>query len=190
MAHGPDTDKLLKLIEQQKDGTAINVAGLQITCLPFLPLHITSLYCGSTKIKELPAYLNLKILNCFETDVTEIPPYPDLEELNCVGTNIKELPMFKKLKLLSFTETAVSKIKEYPVLRQLICSNTKVKEIPYLPMLCFLSVDSTIERIAPLPSLYHISWHSGNSRVLQKKMEKRQIESILKGYRSQKQKRE
>ena len=174
MAHGPDTEKLLQLIEQQKNGNIINVAGLQITSLPILPQHITSLYCGSTQIKELPAYLNLKQLNCFRTDVTEIPPYPDLEELNCVGTKVKEIPMFKKLKLLSFTETAVSKIKEYPVLHQLICSNTQVKEIPHLPLLYFLSVDKSIERIAPLPCLYQVSWHSENNHVLQKGKESNQ----------------
>lgn len=168
MTHGPDTEKLLQLIEQQKNGDIINVAGLHITSLPILPQHITALYCGSTQIRELPAYLNLQRLNCFKTDVSEIPPYPNLIELNCVGTKIKELPFYKNLRVLSCTDTAISQIKEYPMLYQLICSNTLVKDIPYLPQLYFLAVGSSIERISPLPKLYNIYWHSLNNNVLQK----------------------
>jgi hypothetical protein len=93
MAHGPDTDELLRRI-RECNNRFLYLSTLNITSIPSLPPTLTDLVCTKLLIKELPSLpATLRYLDCSYTTITELPPLPDtLEALICNNTNLTQLP--------------------------------------------------------------------------------------------------
>ena len=115
MAHGPDTEELLKRVADCTD--TLNVVGLEITSLPSLPSTLLKLFCSFTQIIELPALPSrLQTLVCCATQITKLSELPPrLQELSCHNTQITELPELP------------------PTLYYVDCHNTQITELPELP---------------------------------------------------------
>jgi Leucine-rich repeat (LRR) protein len=116
MAHGPDTEELLRRISTIQENN-LGLVGLNITSLPELPNGIHILCCNNTQITELPPLPStLQKLFCYGTQITELPPLPStLQELYCADTQITELPPLPS------------------TLQKLFCYGTQITELPPLP---------------------------------------------------------
>jgi Leucine-rich repeat (LRR) protein len=108
MAHGPDTEELLKRINSlnkyrwikniKKYECQLILNGLNITSIPKLPSNIQYLVCSNTPITELPELPpNLIGLECDNTLITSLPKLPpNLVLLSCSHTKLTELPELPK----------------------------------------------------------------------------------------------
>jgi hypothetical protein len=101
MAHGPDTDELLRLLANVRQhwyefwkSNNLSIVGYRITSLPLLPHYLLYLNCSHTQIRELPILPSSLIsLNCINTPITELPSLPSsLKTLLCNDTQITEFP--------------------------------------------------------------------------------------------------
>ena len=92
MAHGPDTDELLRRVADAT--TRLDVSGLNITSLPDLPSDLKRLDCNNTQLTSLPTLpSSLVWLICSYTSITSLPTLPSgLIYLDCYFTNITSLP--------------------------------------------------------------------------------------------------
>lgn len=119
MAHGPDTEELLRRLAYATDiSDILDVSRLNITSLPPLPNSLKNLDCSHTPIIKLPPLPeSLTFLDCSYTQITEIPRLPDsLKHLLC--DNISSLTSLPHLPNL---------------LQYLWCNNTNIIELPPLP---------------------------------------------------------
>jgi hypothetical protein len=125
MAHGPETEELLRRI-RVCNGETLIVSGLNITSLPSLPPNLEYLYCYGTNITELPPLPDtLVYLICSNTNITEFPPLPDtIKGLACDDTAIVELPSLPNtLEYISCDRTNITELPPLPdTLEYLYCS--------------------------------------------------------------------
>ena len=171
MAHGPDTEELLRRLanvrhywyEIQKL-TELNIYGLQITSLPELPSYLKKLCCSHTQIPKLPSLpSSLVALGCHSTQITELPPLPDsLREIYCSHTQITKLPSLpSSLSVLSCHNTQITELPQLPAsLLELGCQNTLITGLPPLPSsLTWLGCSNIqITELPPLPdSMQYLS---------------------------------
>lgn len=96
---------------------------------------LQKLYCGSTRITELPPLPeSLQTLSCSFTPITELPPLPDsLQDLDCTNAEITELPPLPNgLKELKIGLTKITKLPEKlpDSLEYFACHYTKVSKLP------------------------------------------------------------
>lgn len=134
--HGPDTDELLRTIEQC-DGITLNVESLNITSLPKLPAGLQYLFCYDTQLSVLPKLpAGLQELDCFNTPLTVLPELPPrLQILHCNDTLLSVLPTLPAgLRILHCNDTPLSVLPKLPAgLQVLDCSNTPLSVLPTLP---------------------------------------------------------
>lgn len=116
MAHGPDTEELLRRIANIQNGV-LNIAKLNITSLPDLPPGIEKLMCHNTQLTTLPALPSgLQRLWCSHMQLTSLPALPyGLEFLWCPHTPLRSLPTLPS------------------TLINLWCSYTQLTTLPELP---------------------------------------------------------
>ncbi len=146
MAHGPDTEELLRRIANSSNGM-LNVSGLNITSLPELPPDLKILWCNNTHITSLPSFPpGFEAVNCSNTQVTTIPPLPPgFEGLSCCNTPITTLPepLPPNLDELYIEGTQISVLPELPPkLQYLNIQDTPIQILPDLPdslrrLLCY-----------------------------------------------------
>ena len=127
MAHGTDTDELLRRVKNITysdiyEGLVLDVSGLNITSLPKNLPDLTALRCSDTSIREIPYLPNLTVLCCCKNMVTTIPYFPKLRSLTINVSIVTVLPYLPKLEVLN-------------------CSNTNLGDIPYLPKLIHLNCE-------------------------------------------------
>ena len=136
MAHGPDTEELLRLIANVQNGI-LNVCELNITSLPELPSELQYLFCNSIQITTLPTLPSkLKELYCSRTPITSLPDLPSgLETLYCHNTPITSLPALpSELKKIYCSRTSLKCLPDLPSgLQMLNCSHTSLTSLPDLP---------------------------------------------------------
>lgn len=155
MAHGPDTQQLLKLISEMRYGElAINF--MRVTSLPELPHGLRKLTCHMTDITSLPTLpdtLEQIIFDyCPLTSLPELPP--KLMYLDIGHTQVRTLPKLPRtLRILMVRNSPVTSLPELPdSLETLKCENIDIEEIPYIPSKLYLSVfDCPNLRIQPEP---------------------------------------
>lgn len=129
MAHGVDTDELLRRIANIQDGI-LNLNGLNITSLPELPHNLITLICYDCPLRNLPD-LPSELINlaCHRTNITTLPNLPSkLKHLVCAQTNLTSLP-------------------DLPSgLVALQCNNTQITVLPELPssLTCLWCVDTPL----------------------------------------------
>ena len=135
MAHGPETDALLRKISNCDH--KLDVSYMRITSIPKIPSHVRILRCHNTKITELPTLPDkLEELICHETPLKIIPKLPDsLRYLSCNDTKITKLPELPiYLQYLSVHDTEISSLPKLPfLLENLYCFNTQITLLPELP---------------------------------------------------------
>ena len=146
MAHGPDTEELLRRVANIRNGE-LNLVQLNITTLPDLPSGLQKLYCSYaalTSLPELPS--SLKVLWCTSMPLTSLPELPSgLEELYCRNTQLTTLPDLPSgLTKLDCSNTRLISIPELPRgLTLFNCYNTQIRILPELPpSLDFLSCNN------------------------------------------------
>jgi hypothetical protein len=127
MAHGEDTDELLRRVKNIMycdiyEGLVLDVWDLNITSLPKNLPDLTSLGCSFTGVREIPYLPNLTELCCCKNMVTTIPYFPKLRSLSLNGSMVTELPYLPNLEVLH-------------------CYNTNIREFPYLPNLRVLNCE-------------------------------------------------
>ena len=159
MAHGQDTDELLRRIAACQHGEdELDISDLRLTSLPPLPDGILELDCIDTEISEFPPlpvslqnfycsympYLTrlpqlpdgLQILDCYNSPLSQLPPLPsDLRHL-CLGyTRITALPALPpKLQHLDVARTPISVLPSLPTtLMSLDIRYSYITELPLLP---------------------------------------------------------
>ena len=158
MAHGPDTPKLLRALQEAQTRRGLYIEGLRITSLPTLPDNLLQLDCDNTQITQLPPLpTSLTYLSCSDTQITQLPPLPkSLEYLQCDNTQVTQLPSLPdSLGYLHCDNTPITQLPELPhSLLELHCNNTKITEFPPLPDDIMLIVASglPLERLPLLPS--------------------------------------
>jgi hypothetical protein len=137
MAHGPETDDLLALIANMKDGR-LTLGNSSITSLPALPPGIRSLVCHTlpnlASLPDLPH--GLQVLYCMDMPLTRLPALPStLKMLYCNTLPLSSLPdLPPNLKNLNCERLPLSSLPELPLgLEHLDCSNTQITTLPYLP---------------------------------------------------------
>jgi hypothetical protein len=93
MAHGRDTEELLKRFANYENGL-LNVSNLDIFSIPPIPKHVTEFDCSNTSIRKLPNLPNcIEYLNCSNTKISKMQNIPkSLKKLNCSNTKIIKLP--------------------------------------------------------------------------------------------------
>ena len=142
MAHGPDTDELLRRISNLSGKTLLGkksllLTNLNITSMPQLPNSLKNLWCFNTKLTELPLLpTSLQLLYCYDTNITELPPLPSsLISLSCGDTQITELPPLpNSLINIACNHTNITELPPLPPnLDYLDCSDTNITELPPLP---------------------------------------------------------
>lgn len=140
MAYGPDTEELLRRLENCD--VELDVSTLNLTSLPSLPSKVKFLNCRRTPLTSLPELPpNLCALNCRKTNLTRLPSLPStVYILNCSDTQITELPPLPKSLIF------------------LDCANTKIQLLPYAPCLQILNVDDT-PLLCPRKAYEPISWY-------------------------------
>jgi len=158
MAHGPDTQRLLTIINNLGLENTLSVEMLNITSLPSLPSTIKYLYCNNTKITKLPPLPPmLKMLDVEHTELVELPPLPtQLEKLNCNNTKITELPPLPThLEELYCCYTKITELPPLPTsLRTLFISGMRITKLPPLPpnLISFVCFSTQITELPPLPA--------------------------------------
>lgn len=137
MAHGPDTPKLLRALQEAQTKRGLYIEGLRITSLPTLPDNLLQLDCGDTQITQLPPLpTSLTFLACSDTQITQLPPLPkSLSFLDCSNTKITQIPPLPdSLENLHCSNTPITQLPELPhSLLELHCDNTKITQLPPLP---------------------------------------------------------
>jgi hypothetical protein len=142
MAHGPDTEELLRRLETAKRTKVLKTGslwnGLNIDSLPPLPEDLQELHCNNCGIRELPPLpRTLQKLYCQGTLLTTLPELPDgLIALVCYNTPVASLPRLPTTLLdLTCTGTQITTLPELPPnLSKLSCSrNPGLTELPTLP---------------------------------------------------------
>ena len=104
MAHGPDTDRLLKRIDLVVDtGLWLHICDLRIDSLPELPSRLKVLDCRDSTLTRLPhLHSGLKALYCKDNFIEQLPELPDslvtlqcnykqLSSLTCLPESLKEI---------------------------------------------------------------------------------------------------
>jgi Leucine-rich repeat (LRR) protein len=126
MAHGADTEELLRRIANCKYGI-LNVSFLNITSLPELPSGLQELHCYNTPLTSLPELPSeLQQLYCYNTQITILPKLPSgLQVLSCYNTQITSLPDLPSgLKALYCQYNQLTALPELPSgLKGLFCDN-------------------------------------------------------------------
>lgn len=128
MAHGPDTEELLRRIANIQNGELV-VDELNITSLPDLPSGLQKLYCSRTRLTTLPELPSrLQRLWCSNTiTLTTLPDLPSgLQELYCNNTSLTILPDLPSgLQILWCANTNITTLLDIPSsLRVFWCDNT------------------------------------------------------------------
>ena len=127
MAHGPDTEELLRRIADIQENKLI-ISGLRITSLPDLPADIQILWCYDTQLTSLPALPSgLQTLYCYNTLLISLPDLPSgLESIDCPNTPLTSLPDLPSgLQSLFCYNTQLTSLPDLPSgLTDLDCSNT------------------------------------------------------------------
>ncbi len=155
MAHGPDTEELLRRIANAT--TQLNISILNITSLPKLPDGLEILHCHNTRITSLPNLpARLQELDCHDTQITSLPKLPDgLRELDCSYTQITSLPKLPDgLRNLYCLDTRITSLPELPRgLDLLDCQGTQITSLPKLPdgLRILYCLDTRITSLPELP---------------------------------------
>ena len=168
MAHGPDTEELLRRIATYNSlpmrllrylnlrKNILDVSVLRITSLPTLPPGLQNLECKYTHLTSLPDLpVGLQRLYCYGTQITCLPALPvGLQKLLCFNTPITSLPKLPHtLQELICYNTQITSLPELPAgLRYLSCWDTPLRSLPDLPaglqVLC-----CSCTRLTTLPEL-------------------------------------
>ena len=138
MAHGPNTDALLKRIAAVTAARpTLDVSQLKATSLPALPPTLTELYCYDNQLTELPALPpGLKTLVCDRNQLSRLPALPPtLEVLYCHSNQLTELPALPPaLKSLLCDENQLTVLPDLPpALEMLYCQENQITVLPALP---------------------------------------------------------
>jgi Leucine-rich repeat (LRR) protein len=144
MAHGPDTERLLKTISEMRGGK-LDLDNLNIVSLPELPYGLRKLSCCYTGLTTLPTLPDtLEDLQCCNTPLTSLPELPpNLLYLDIDTTQLITLPKLpRSLRALFIYNTPLVSLPVLPqFLETFICSSTAITEIPDIPrFLCNLVV--------------------------------------------------
>lgn len=86
---------------------------------------LQELYCNNTKIKKIPYFIFLIILECNNTKIKEIPQFNSLKILKINNTKIKLIPNLYNLLLLSCNNTKIKEIYHLTNLKEIYCSGCK-----------------------------------------------------------------
>ena len=136
MAHGPDTDRLLKLISEMEYGI-LAIQFLKVTSLPELPNGLRKLWCHMTGITSLPKLPDsLEEIVCNYSPLRSIPELPpNLVYLDVGHTELRTLPKLPRfLRILMASHTPLTSLPDLPqFLETLYCYNTEITEIPDIP---------------------------------------------------------
>jgi Leucine-rich repeat (LRR) protein len=146
MAHGPDTEKLLKMISEMEWGK-LDIHFMKVTSLPELPNGLYKLWCHITSITSLPKLPdNLEEIICNYSPLRSLPDLPlNLVYLDLGYTQLRTLPKLpKSLRILMVPYTQLISLPDLPqFLETLYCNHTEITEIPEIPrMLYNLSVSN------------------------------------------------
>lgn len=154
--YGPDTEELLKRIDEIEDDRLI-LSELHITSLPPLPSTLKYLYFYNTVLRKI-SYLppNLLCLYCNLSSIEELPSLPEsLRELYISYTQIRNIPELpKNLISLHCEKTPITSLPTLPEsLENLNCAKTSLTSLPPLPpRLEKLNILLThIQELPPLP---------------------------------------
>lgn len=135
MAHGPETEELLRIISTSS--TRLMLVNLNITSLPELPSGLKELHCQNTRLASLPELPSeLKLLDCCNTRLTSLPNLPaGLQRLYCSNTQLTSLPELPSgLQTLYVSNTQLTSLPTLPSgLQVLYCYNTQLSSLPELP---------------------------------------------------------
>lgn len=136
MAHGPDTDRLLKLISEIQYGE-LAIHYMKVTSLPELPDGLRKLWCHMTDITSLPKLPNsLEELVCNYSPLRSLPDLPpNLVYIDIQNTEVRRLPKLPRfLRILMVTHNPLRSLPDLPsFLETLCCCYTKIREIPEIP---------------------------------------------------------
>ena len=160
MAHGPDTEELLRRISVvvTTKGTYLDVSRLRITSLPTLPHTLETLVCEHmtrlTSLPDLPP--NLTKLICGYSSIQSLPKLPNyLKTLMCNNTGITEFPSLPRgLQVFVCSHLSILKLPPLPpYLIKLICNDTLINSLPPLPhtLECLNCISTNIVTLPPLP---------------------------------------
>lgn len=178
MAHGPDTDKALKRIQEWINNNNVRATlsfyKLNLTSLPPLPDTLQCLdthYTRITRYEYLPR--DLESFQCCDTPLTYLPPLPlNLKFINCGRTPLKKLPKLpSELCALYCFNTQIEEITELPAkLVGLSVSTTRITSLPELPLtLYWIKMSDTPIRVLPdLARVQSINFENCNELLLQK----------------------
>lgn len=140
MAHGPDTEKLLKLFSEMQYGK-LDISFLNVTSLPELPDGLRKLSCHMIHITSLPKLPDsLEELVCNYTPLRYLPKLPDnLVYLDLERTQLQILPKLPKfLRILMVSHTSLISLPDLPpFLETLYCYETNITEISDIPRMLF-----------------------------------------------------
>lgn len=135
MAHGPDTEALMRRVNRAT--TNLDVTYMDITSLPQLPRTLKTIHCYGTNITSLPPLpAGLKKLFCSYTQITSLPQLPaGLEVLECSDTPLTSLPELPAgLQKLDCSKNRLTSLPELPAgLKELKCYDTQIRILPELP---------------------------------------------------------
>ena len=163
MAHGPDTDNLLRHIaETTRDSLYLGPNtehDLNITSLPTLPDSLKLLHINALNIRSLPTLPSaLEDLRIVASPVTSLPSLPsNLLYLYSTITQLTELPQLppRLLSLGCIFNIGITELTQLPSsLKRLCCGWTSIIKLPQLPdsleVLC--CQNTPITELPPLPS--------------------------------------
>ena len=127
--------KIQKCIDNNE--TTLDLEGLNIDHLSFIPDHVTILHVNMNNLKELPPLpKNLKELYCSRNYLKQLPDLPEtLEILRCKRNLLTSLPKLPStlLKLLC-QRNELTRLPDLPdSLLELECDDNQIIELPTLP---------------------------------------------------------
>ncbi len=98
--------------------------------------NLKRLYIAANKLKELPDFNNLEILDCRRNDwLNKIGNCPNITNLLIFNTSIEYIDFYKNLVQLECSNTRIKELHPYPKLKILEYANTLITKLPYLPSL-------------------------------------------------------
>jgi len=157
MAHGPDTDELLRRIAS--GDTSLSNYDIEITSLPAtLPLNLRHLGITACQLTELPPLPpRLVSLNVYSNQLTRLPALPNtLVSLFCGHNQLTVLPDFPATLIQLSCDTnqlTVLPTLSHTHLREISCGHNSLTEIPELPATLTGWLYCGNNRLTTLPSL-------------------------------------
>ena len=158
MAHGPDTDELLRRIAA--GDTRLNNYDMEITSLPAtLPLNLLHLNINDIQLTELPPLPHgLQTLNVYSNQLTRLPALPNtLISLFC-GYNqltaLPDLPATLKQLACDKNQLTVLPTLSHTHIYEITCEHNLLTEIPTLPATMTNWLYCGYNRLTTLPSLF------------------------------------